>query len=42
VAGDMPYYKIKDFDGEVLLGTFYEAELQKIYKKDNVYKIKSC
>ena len=32
-----PYYKIKDLRGEWLEGTFYEEELQKIYKKDDVF-----
>ena len=34
-----PYYKIKDLGGEWLEGTFYEEELQKIYKKDDVFQI---
>ena len=34
-----PYYKIKDLQGEWLEGTFYEEELQKIYKKDDVFRI---
>ena len=32
-----PYYKIKDLGGEWLEGTFYEEELQKTYKKDDVF-----
>ena len=32
-----PYYKMKDLQGEWLEGTFYKKELQKIYKKDNVF-----
>ena len=38
---DPPYYKIKDLRGETLEGTFYEHELQKVVKNDNVYKIES-
>ena len=34
-----PYYKIKDLRGEWLEGTFYEEELQKIYKNDDVFRI---
>ena len=34
-----PYYKIKDLQGEWLEETFYEEELQKIYKKDDVFRI---
>ena len=32
-------YKLKDYDGEELKGTFYEKELQKVIKPDNVYKV---
>ena len=34
-----PYYKIKDLQGNWLKGTFYKEELQKIYKKDDVFRI---
>lgn len=34
-----PVYKIKDFDGEELQGTFYEKELQKVIKHDDNYEI---
>ena len=34
-----PYYKIEGLQGEWLEGTFYEEELQKIYKKDDVFRI---
>ena len=35
-----PVYKIKDYDGEELQGTFYEQELQKIVKhSDDTYDI---
>ena len=34
-----PYYKIKDLPGELLEGTFYQEELQKIYKKNDVFWI---
>ena len=33
------YYKIKDLQGEWFKETFYEEELQKIYKKDDVFRI---
>ena len=36
---DPPVYKLKDLDGEELKGTFYEKELQKIIKEDDVYEI---
>ena len=34
-----PVYKVKDFEGEDIKGTFYEEELQKIIKTDNMYRI---
>ncbi len=32
-------YKIKDYDGEELKGTFYDKELQKVIKQDDVYEV---
>ena len=32
-----PVYKIADYEGEELEGTFYEQELQKVNKIDNDY-----
>ena len=35
-----PYvYKIQDYNGEELEGTFYEKELQQVVKKDDVYEV---
>ena len=34
----VPVYKLKDDAGEILEGTFYEPELQKIIKNDDVYR----
>ena len=34
-----PVYKIKDYDGEELHGTFYEKELQKVVKHNDTYEI---
>ena len=34
-----PVYKLKDYDGEELEGTFYEAELQRVDKPDDVYRV---
>jgi hypothetical protein len=34
-----PVYLIKDDHGEILEGTFYSETLQKVIKKDDVYKI---
>lgn len=36
-----PVYKVQDSSGEEIVGTFYEPELQKIIKKDDIYKIES-
>jgi hypothetical protein len=41
IARDLPVYKIKDFDNEILDGLFYEYELQKVVKKDDVYRVDS-
>ena len=34
-----PVYKLKDYDGEELLGTFYEHEMQSVTKTDDVYQV---
>ena len=34
-------YRLKDDDGEILDGTFYEAELQKVIKEDDVYRVEN-
>lgn len=34
-----PVYRINDYNGEPLKGTFYPQELQKIVKSDDVYRI---
>lgn len=34
-----PVYVLKDYNGEVLKGVFYEREIQKVNKDDDVYKI---
>ena len=39
MARQVPVYKIKDDAGEILDGTFYEPELQKIIKNDDVYRV---
>ena len=39
VSGDPPYYKIRDLNNEILEGTFYDSELQKISKSDDTYQI---
>ena len=35
----VPVYKLKDDAGEILDGTFYEAELQKVNKEDDVCRV---
>lgn len=37
----VPVYKLKDDAGEILEGTFYEPELQKIVKNDDVYRVET-
>ena len=37
--GDLPFYKIKDLNNEILDGTFYAEELQKIYKTDGIFNL---
>lgn len=40
VKGSVPYrYKVEDYNREELEGTFYESELQKVIKKDDVYEV---
>ena len=34
-----PVYRLKDYSGEIVEGVFYEAELQKVEKVDEVYHI---
>ena len=34
-----PVYKLKDYDQEELSGTFYNKELQKVIKEDDVYEV---
>lgn len=34
-----PVYRLKDFHGELITGTFYEHELQKVTKEDDVYRV---
>ena len=36
-----PAYLVKDDHGEILEGTFYAEEIQKVIKQDDVYKILS-
>jgi len=35
----VPVYKLKDDTGEILDGKFYESELQKIIKNEDVYRV---
>ena len=39
MAHQVPVYRLKDDAGEILDGTFYEPELQKIIKNDDVYRV---
>ena len=35
----VPVYTLKDFSGEVIQGSFYEQELQKVRKTDDFYRV---
>ena len=40
LRNDIPVYKIKDYDGEAITGTFYQPELQKIeVRDDDTFKV---
>lgn len=39
IARKPPVYRLRDYCGEELLGTFYEQELQRVVKKGDLYKI---
>jgi hypothetical protein len=36
-----PIYLVKDDHGEIMEGTFYAEEIQKVIKQDDVYTIQS-
>ena len=36
---NVPYYYLKDLNGEKIQGSFYELELKKNFKKDDLYII---
>ena len=40
LRNDFPVYRIKDYDGEAITGTFYQPELQKIeVREDDTFKV---
>ena len=39
IARKPPVYRLSDFNGDLIFGTFYEYELQKIIKEDDVYRV---
>ena len=39
IQGQPPVYKLKDYGGEELQGTFYERELQRVIKSDDLYQV---
>ena len=40
IARDPPVYKLKELDGELIKGTFYETELQKVIEpKDHLFRV---
>ena len=40
-ARQVPVYKLKDDADEILDGSFYESEIQKIIKNDDVYRVEN-
>lgn len=39
ILRDKPVYEIKDYNNTIIDGIFYDYELQKVLKTDNIYKI---
>ncbi len=39
IARSPPVYKLLDYDHKAIEGTFYEQELQKVIKTDDVYEV---
>ena len=39
ITKERPFYKLTDDSGEILDGSFYEEELQKVIKEDNKFCI---
>ena len=39
ITRNPPVYKLKDYDGKEHKGTFYDKELQKVIKHDDIYEI---
>ena len=37
--GDPNMYEIKDYEGEPIIGKFYEEELSVVNKKDDMYRV---
>ena len=41
ISSNHPNYKIKDLNNQILQRTFYDSELQKVYKNNYIFKIES-
>ena len=41
ITKERPIYKLTDDSGEIQEGSFYEEELQKVIKEDNIFRIES-
>ena len=39
LRGDPNMYEIEDYEGEQIIGKFYEEELSAVDKKDNTYRV---
>ena len=40
IGGDPNVYELEDLEDEPIIGKFYEEELSRVDKKDDVYKVK--
>ena len=41
ITKERPIYKLTDDSGEILEGSFYEEELQKVIKEDNIFRVEN-
>ena len=39
IARKPPIYRLKDFNDDLIIGTFYEFELQRVAKEDDIYRV---
>lgn len=39
IVRDIPVYILKDYSGEIVEGTFYDYEIQKVFKTSDIFKV---